>query len=414
MDCRETRELLIAFHDGELPEADRARVEAHLAGCDGCRALLSDLARTDDAVGVPDPGPEYWERFNARVMDRVAREADGPAVATLRPKRSWLRDQWRYLVPAAAAAALVIAVVRHAGFDPGAPPASVAPQAVPERANPLPPGNPSVDSPAPSRPRSPVPVPDGQRPATAKAESRPAELPVVADRLAASKETSIAASGPPPARERLDAPANEMVVKSAPPPPPAPLQAKAERYALPAPAPAAPAPTADARGGAAFSEAERSAYDGLREAKSLETRILGKAKRSVAEPVRPETFSAGATLAGAAGPGPAPAAKADASPGAAARDREPPCEKARRLYAEGRYREAEIAQRACLAADESPESQESGTVFLAELLDRQSRFAEADSLLAKAQRRFPLSRSLDDYRQQRPAIQRQQMIPAAR
>ena len=38
MDCRETQALLTAFHDGELPAADRARVEGHLRGCPECRA----------------------------------------------------------------------------------------------------------------------------------------------------------------------------------------------------------------------------------------------------------------------------------------------------------------------------------------------------------------------------------------
>ena len=121
MDCRETQALLTAFHDGELPAADRARVEAHLRGCPECRALLADLARADQAAGVPDPGPAYWDRFNARVMDRVEREADGPKVAILRPKHGWMRQQLRYLVPAAAAAALVVGIVRYGGMNPGAP-----------------------------------------------------------------------------------------------------------------------------------------------------------------------------------------------------------------------------------------------------------------------------------------------------
>ena len=76
MDCREAQELLTAYHDGELPTADRARVEEHLRGCRECVALLADLERADRAADVPDPGPAYWERFNARVMERVARETE--------------------------------------------------------------------------------------------------------------------------------------------------------------------------------------------------------------------------------------------------------------------------------------------------------------------------------------------------
>ncbi|HEY5460728.1 MAG TPA: zf-HC2 domain-containing protein, partial [Deferrimonas sp.] len=139
MDCRETQTLLAAFHDGELPAADRARVEEHLRGCPECAARLADLVRVDQAAGVPDPGRAYWDRFNARVMDRVEREADGPRVAVLRPKGGWMRQQLRYLIPAAAAAALVVVVVRFGGMNPGAPTPTV-PTAVSERAPPDPAG----------------------------------------------------------------------------------------------------------------------------------------------------------------------------------------------------------------------------------------------------------------------------------
>jgi hypothetical protein len=41
-------------------------------------------------------------------------------VTVLRPKGGWIRQQFRYLVPAAAAAALVVMVVRYGGMHPGA------------------------------------------------------------------------------------------------------------------------------------------------------------------------------------------------------------------------------------------------------------------------------------------------------
>ena len=127
MECRETQTLLTAFHDGELPAADRTRMEEHLRGCPECAGRLADLARVDRSAGVPDPGPVYWDRFNARVMERVDREADGPKVAVLRPKSGWMRQQLRYLLPAAAAAALVVVIVRLGGMDSGAPVPEVPP-----------------------------------------------------------------------------------------------------------------------------------------------------------------------------------------------------------------------------------------------------------------------------------------------
>lgn len=77
--------------------------------------------------------------------------------------------------------------------------------------------------------------------------------------------------------------------------------------------------------------------------------------------------------------------------------------------------EAEASQRVCLAQDPSPPAQEKGLIFLAELLDRQARFVEADRVLAEADRQFPKSIPLDLYRQQRPMVQKQQMhVPVPR
>jgi anti-sigma factor RsiW len=57
-----------AFHDGELPAAERARVEEHLRGCPECSTLLADLARVDRAAGVPDRLEAEGPAFVARVI----------------------------------------------------------------------------------------------------------------------------------------------------------------------------------------------------------------------------------------------------------------------------------------------------------------------------------------------------------
>jgi anti-sigma factor RsiW len=49
MTCRQVVQLLMDYLDGTLPAADRARVEEHLAGCDGCTAFLAQL-RTSGRV----------------------------------------------------------------------------------------------------------------------------------------------------------------------------------------------------------------------------------------------------------------------------------------------------------------------------------------------------------------------------
>jgi hypothetical protein len=348
MNCRETQTMLSAFHDGELPPADRARVEEHLRGCPECVALLADLARVDHAAGVPDPGPAYWDRFNARVMDRVEREADGPGVTVLRPKGGWMRQQLRYLVPAAAAAALVVIVVRYGGMTPGTPTPTV-PQAVSERAAP--------DSAGERRTKA-EPEPLATKKAESAAVARPVPPPVPArDRLAAVTREE---------RDRLAArslPAGNE-------------EASRDRASAPA-AIGVPSPPVTAAGGIPPGmQAEREKMAGAADLRA-EQHVAGKAKSATGMRVAKESST------------------------------DSPCELARALAERERIRDAEEAQRACLAGDLDAPSLEKGLVFLAELLDRQGRFADADAVIADVDRQFPQSRPLDLYRQQRPMVQKQ-------
>jgi len=51
MSCRELVELVTEYFEGTLAAADRARFEAHLAGCRACRAYLAQMRLTVDALG---------------------------------------------------------------------------------------------------------------------------------------------------------------------------------------------------------------------------------------------------------------------------------------------------------------------------------------------------------------------------
>jgi anti-sigma factor RsiW len=51
MTCRQVVELMTDYLDGALSPDDRARFEAHLAGCDGCRAYLAEMRTTREVVG---------------------------------------------------------------------------------------------------------------------------------------------------------------------------------------------------------------------------------------------------------------------------------------------------------------------------------------------------------------------------
>jgi hypothetical protein len=117
--------LLSDYLDGDLPPARRAKLEAHLAVCPGCRATLDELralaglsaAMRDDES---DPASDLWPGIRGRLRPRTARwrwlrgilPAAGPAVS------------WK---PALAAAAVVVVVlatsllVWRAGGPPAAP-----------------------------------------------------------------------------------------------------------------------------------------------------------------------------------------------------------------------------------------------------------------------------------------------------
>ena len=317
MDCRETRTLLNAFHDGELPPSDRARVEEHLRGCTECGALLADLARADQAAGVPDPGPGYWNRFNARVMDRVARDADGPGVRVLRPKGGWMREQLRYLVPAAAAAALVLVIVHYGGMRPGAPAPAVL-----------------------TKERSAT----GTRAGLDRLADR--SIPTGSEEATRGREAAAPVAGalsPPQVTFRGE--------------------------------PAGSPPAAAADGTPRGLQAERKKMAG---SPDVTTARQGSGKSASASEAR-------------MGKEPSVAS---------------PCELARSLAERERARDAEAAQRACLAGDLDAPSREKGLVFLAELLDRQARFTEADAVIAEVEKQYPQSRPLDLYLRERPMVQK--------
>jgi anti-sigma factor RsiW len=53
--CRELVELVTDYLEGILPPAESARVERHLAGCDGCSAYIEQMRITLRALGrIPE------------------------------------------------------------------------------------------------------------------------------------------------------------------------------------------------------------------------------------------------------------------------------------------------------------------------------------------------------------------------
>jgi anti-sigma factor RsiW len=101
--------LLSSYLDGELTPGERLDVEAHLADCPRCRALLEEFrALVDEAPALRvdgEPAADLWPGIRERLRPRSSRRRGLRAlVPGTWPERSaWLR-------PAMAAAALVLVV----------------------------------------------------------------------------------------------------------------------------------------------------------------------------------------------------------------------------------------------------------------------------------------------------------------
>ena len=92
------------FGDEQLPEAERAAIESHLAGCAECRTTLAELrAVARLARNVPDapPAANLWPGITARL--------DPPP--SIVPFKRTLTKRFSFTVPQLAAAALALMVL---------------------------------------------------------------------------------------------------------------------------------------------------------------------------------------------------------------------------------------------------------------------------------------------------------------
>jgi len=141
MTCTETRDLFSALADDALTPAERADLDAHLAGCAECRRELAAFGRTVALVRAIDPA-----HAPAGFVDRVL------AAARPEPWPAWLARRlfapWPTL-PLGAAALLLVAGLAVLLFRASPEPQQTA------RDQPAPPG---PAAPAPSRETAPSPV----------------------------------------------------------------------------------------------------------------------------------------------------------------------------------------------------------------------------------------------------------------
>jgi hypothetical protein len=106
-----TSEELVDIAEGTRSEASAA----HLAGCDPCRAQLSDLRAMMSAaadVDVPEPSPLFWDHLSSRVSAAIAAEAPGTQLAPSRELfRTLFGSRTLQLAVALAASLLIVVLV---------------------------------------------------------------------------------------------------------------------------------------------------------------------------------------------------------------------------------------------------------------------------------------------------------------
>jgi len=75
MDCDEIRMMLAGNADAELAALEQEAVEAHLAHCGRCRALVADQKRVQRVLESNAPAPvpaERWSAMSRRLADELA------------------------------------------------------------------------------------------------------------------------------------------------------------------------------------------------------------------------------------------------------------------------------------------------------------------------------------------------------
>ena len=124
--CRYTVERLGAYVAGQLAPRDLAKVDQHLAGCDGCRARkeeLEDLGSTLRRIVLPFPlGLAALTLGKWKAAAAVGGAAPGAAGAVGRSTHKWLLKAQRPLAAASvalfAAGVVGVGVVGQAGVTP--------------------------------------------------------------------------------------------------------------------------------------------------------------------------------------------------------------------------------------------------------------------------------------------------------
>lgn len=95
---------LVPYVRGELAPGERARVAAHLEGCDRCRVALTDVRAVLGALTpAPVPPEPHWGRYRAELRARLTERRRAPR---------WWQRPLPIAVSAGLAAALLLFTLR--------------------------------------------------------------------------------------------------------------------------------------------------------------------------------------------------------------------------------------------------------------------------------------------------------------
>jgi predicted anti-sigma-YlaC factor YlaD len=76
MACRDFKDLLMAYLDGELEGEKKREFEKHLSACPECSSELEDFKRLKqitDEVTLAEPEDKIWQQYWGNVYNRVER-----------------------------------------------------------------------------------------------------------------------------------------------------------------------------------------------------------------------------------------------------------------------------------------------------------------------------------------------------
>jgi anti-sigma factor RsiW len=104
--CSRLLPKLVDFADGNLDEAARTRIEAHLARCPRCTETVLELREVPGKLrrlAVPEPPPEFWMRQRQSVLQAIESRSPVRPVAA-----SGSASGFRWTTPVALAASVAV------------------------------------------------------------------------------------------------------------------------------------------------------------------------------------------------------------------------------------------------------------------------------------------------------------------